>query len=181
MEINKIKILDYKTQIENDIFSEEIIQEFTHRNILKVDNTFVFDSRIYLVKKIDLNFENGKCDVFVYLELLTSEEENKEIVAKGVRKLSNSFSGALRTFAYFMASGTQYTLNGIDYISLYGEEPSAIEMVFAIYTNVIELDEQGNVLNAKYAEKRATDSLRAYCDPNFIVEPPYADWETALY
>lgn len=58
MEINKIKILDYKTQIENDILSEEIIQEFIFRNILKVDNTFVFDSRIYLVKKIDLNFEN---------------------------------------------------------------------------------------------------------------------------
>lgn len=96
-------------------------------------------------------------------------------------KLSNSFSGALRTFAYFMASGNQHTLKGIDYLSLYGEEPSAIEQVFAIYANVIEMDDYGNVLNAKYAEKRATDSLRAYCDPQFKVEPPYEDWETALY
>jgi len=72
-------------------------------------------------------------------------------------KLSNSFSGALRTFAYFMASGTQYTLKGIDYLSLYGEEPSAIEQVFAIYVNVIELDENGHVLNAKLAEKQATN------------------------
>ncbi len=47
-------------------------------------------------------------------------------------KLSNSFSGALRTFAYFMASGTQNTLNGVNYLSLYGEETSAIEMAFAI-------------------------------------------------
>jgi hypothetical protein len=96
-------------------------------------------------------------------------------------KLGNSFSGALRTFAYFMASGTQNTLEGIDYLSLYGEEPSAIEMVFFFYANVIELDDEtGEVLNAKYAEKRATDYLRAYCS-GFIVEPPYEEWETALY
>lgn len=96
-------------------------------------------------------------------------------------RLSSSFSGALRTFAYFMASGTQNTLSGIDYLSLYGEEPSAIEMVFAIYANVIELDEAGTVLNAKYAEKRATDYLRSYCDPTFVVDPPYEDWETTLH
>lgn len=95
--------------------------------------------------------------------------------------LGDSFSGALRTFAYFMASGTQNTLEGIDYLSLYGEEPSAIEQVFAIYANVIELDEHGLVLNAKYAEKRATDYLRAYCDPAFTVEPPYEDWEVMLH
>jgi hypothetical protein len=44
-------------------------------------------------------------------------------------KLSYSFSDALRTFAYFMASGNQYTLKGIDYLPLYGNEPSAIEQV----------------------------------------------------
>ncbi|MBD1365329.1 hypothetical protein IDJ77_16045 [Mucilaginibacter sp. ZT4R22] len=96
-------------------------------------------------------------------------------------KLSNSFSGALRTFAYFMASGSQNTLEGVDYLSLYGEEPSAIEQVFAIYANVIEMDETGKVLNAKYAEKRATDYLRSYCDRNFKVTPPYEDWELTLY
>jgi len=96
-------------------------------------------------------------------------------------KLSHSFSGALRTFAYFLASGTHYQLNGINYIELYGAEPSAIELAFAIYANLIELDNEGNVLNAKYAEKRAVDSIRAYCDPTFVVEPPYEDWETKLH
>ena len=95
--------------------------------------------------------------------------------------LSNSFSGALRTFAYFMASGTQYTLKGVDYLSLYGEEPSAIEQVYAIFANVLELDENGQVINAHYAQKRATDYLRAYCDPSFKVDPPYEDWETELH
>ena len=96
-------------------------------------------------------------------------------------KLSNSFSGALRTFAYFMASGTHYMLEGIDYLALYGKEPSAIEMVFAIFANVIELDENGEVLNFTYAQKRATDYLRSYCEPTYEVSPPYEDWELELY
>ena len=96
-------------------------------------------------------------------------------------KLSHSFSGALRTFAYFMASGRHHLLEGIDYLALYGEEPSAIEQAYAIYANVVELDESGIVLNAKYAEKRATDYIRSYCDEAFEVEPPYADWEVALH
>jgi len=96
-------------------------------------------------------------------------------------KLSESFSGALRTFAYFMASGSHYQLKGVDYLKLYGEEPSAIEQAFAIFANVIELDEKGNVLNAKYAEKRAVDYIRSYCEPSFKIEPPYEDWEIELY
>ncbi len=96
-------------------------------------------------------------------------------------KLSNSFRGALRTFAYFMSSGTQSTLDGVDYLSLYGDEPSAIEQVYAIFANVLELDANGQVLNSHYAQKRATDFLRAYCDPNFKVDPPYEDWETELH
>jgi hypothetical protein len=96
-------------------------------------------------------------------------------------KLSNNFIGALRTFAYFMSSGTHCMLEGIDYLSLYGDEPSPIEQVYAIFANVLELDEKGRVLNAQYAQKRATDYLRAYCDPNFTVAPPYEDWETELH
>jgi hypothetical protein len=97
-------------------------------------------------------------------------------------KLGDSFSGTLRTFAYFMASGSHNQLEGVDYLRLYGNEPSAIEQVFAIFANVLELDENtGQVLNAHYAQKRATDYLRAYCDPSFVVEPPYQDWETELH
>lgn len=96
-------------------------------------------------------------------------------------RLSNDFSGALRTFAYFMASGTHYMLEGVDYLALYGEEPSAIEQAFAIFANVIELDENGDVRNFTHAQKRATDYIRSYCDPAFIVSPPFEDWEIALH
>jgi hypothetical protein len=96
-------------------------------------------------------------------------------------KLSHSFSGALRTFAYFMASGSHYMLEGVEYLDLYGSEPSAIEQAFAIYANVIEMDENGRVLNAKYAEKRATDYIKTYCDPFFQVQPPFEKWDLELY
>ena len=72
-------------------------------------------------------------------------------------------------------------LEGVDYLDLYGSEPSAIEQVYAIFANVLEFDEDGNIINLKHAEKRATDSLRAYCDPSFEVDPPYEDWEVALH
>src|SRR5260370_36437771 len=96
-------------------------------------------------------------------------------------KLSSSLSGALRTFAYFMSSGSHYMLEGIDYLSLYGKEPSAIEQVYAIFANVLELDENGQVLNATYAQKRATDYLRTFCDRRFKVDPPYQDWDLELH
>jgi len=43
------------------------------------------------------------------------------------------------------------------------------------------MDEVGTVLNAKFAEKRATDYLRAYCNSDFVVEPPFEDWELELH
>lgn len=72
-------------------------------------------------------------------------------------------------------------LEGVDYIDLYGSEPSAIEMTFAIFANVIELDTQGNVINFTHAQKRATDYLRSYCDTSYEVTPPLEDWEMELY
>ena len=72
-------------------------------------------------------------------------------------------------------------LEGIDYLSLYGKEPSAIEQVYAIFANVLELDEKGQVLNATYAQKRATDYIRRYCDRSYKVDPPYEGWELELH
>lgn len=72
-------------------------------------------------------------------------------------------------------------LEGVDYLSLYGNDPSAIEQTYAIFANVPELDEKGHVLNAQHAQKRATDYLRAYCNPSFKVEQPYEDWELELH
>ena len=96
-------------------------------------------------------------------------------------KLSPEISGYVRTFAYFLASGTHRGLKGVDYLDLFGSEPSAIEQVFAILLNVLEVDENGHILNGDEAQQRAVDYLRQYCDPTFEVQPPYADWELALH
>lgn len=96
-------------------------------------------------------------------------------------RVSHSFSGALRTFAYFMASGTHYMLEGVDYLRLYGSDPSVIESAYAIFANVLEMDERGQVLNAHHAQRRATDYVRSFCDRGFTVEPPHEDWELELH
>lgn len=99
------------------------------------------------------------------------------------QKLSHSFSGALRTFSFWVANGTlgYPLLEEIDYSDLLSEEPSALELTYAIFANVIEMDDKGTVLNAKYAEHRAAQWLRSYCDPNYEVVPPFEDWEVYLH
>ena len=72
-------------------------------------------------------------------------------------------------------------LEDVSYLELYGNDPSAIEMAYAIFANVLEMDEAGEVLNFTYAQKRATDYLRSYCNPLFQVSPPYEEWEMELY
>ena len=99
------------------------------------------------------------------------------------KHLSHSFSGALRTFSFWVANGTLGlpVLEGIEYRFILSEEPSALEQVYAIFANVIELDRKGTVLNAKYAERRAAQWLRSYIDREYTVSPEFEDWEVALY
>jgi hypothetical protein len=99
-----------------------------------------------------------------------------------VKKLSNSFSGALRTFSFWMANGTvgMPLLEGIDYSCIFNE-PSALEQVYAIFANEIEMDDNGEVINAKYAEMRSAQYIRSYVDNTYKIEPPLEDWEVTLY
>jgi hypothetical protein len=98
-------------------------------------------------------------------------------------KVSASVSGALRQFSYWVADGTvgQPILDGIDYRPVLMSEPSAMEQLYAIFANVLEIDEDGQVMNAKYAEQRAAQWLRSYIDRNYQLVPPLAPWEATLY
>ena len=90
-------------------------------------------------------------------------------------KLSQSFSGALRQFSYWIANGTvgYPLLEGIDYISIFREEPSLLETAYAVFANNIEMDQDRTVPNAKYAEQRAAQYIREYCDPSYKAEPSF--------
>jgi hypothetical protein len=68
-------------------------------------------------------------------------------------------------------------LEGIDYSCIFGE-PSALEAC-AIFANVLMFDNTGQVLNAKHAEKRAAQYIRAYVDPTYQIVPPLEDWGDA--
>ena len=70
-------------------------------------------------------------------------------------------------------------LQGIDYSRIF-QEPSALEAVYAIFVNVIELDESGNVLNAKWAEHRAAQYIRHYVTGT-PADPPIQAWEGELF
>lgn len=91
-------------------------------------------------------------------------------------------SGALRQFSYWIANGAvgHPLLEGVEYRGLLQEEPSALETVYAIFANVLELDEEGKVLNAKHAERRAAQYILQYMTGK-EAEPPFEPWETALY
>lgn len=98
-------------------------------------------------------------------------------------RLSHGFSGALRTFSYWVATGSvgQPLLEGTDYRQVMLEEPSLVEMAFAIFANVLELDADGNPINAKWAEHRAAQYIRRYCDAAYEILPPLTDDEMMLY
>ena len=62
------------------------------------------------------------------------------------------------------------------------DSPSQAETCFAIFANVLELDEQGEPINEKYAERRAATWLYRYCTGE--LPPGEADlepWECELY
>ncbi len=73
-------------------------------------------------------------------------------------------------------------LEGIDYWEAVRESPSQLETCFAIFANVLELDDRGEPVNEKHAERRAVTWLYLYCAGE--LPPGEADlkpWECALY
>ena len=59
-------------------------------------------------------------------------------------------------------------------------DPSTIKQVFSIWSNNIEIDEKGNILNEDAASLRAFQYLRSCFDPDFDasdIVPPLEGWE----
>lgn len=79
--------------------------------------------------------------------------------------LSQGTSGAIRRFAGWVARGSvgYPMLEGINYWDELKDSPSQMETCFAIFANVLELDEHGEPINEKHAERRAATFLYQYC------------------
>jgi hypothetical protein len=73
-------------------------------------------------------------------------------------------------------------LNGIDYWPELRDSPTEMEIIFAIFVNNLELDDRGEPLNEKYAERRAALWLYRYCTGDWPEgDPPFEHWEVELY
>jgi hypothetical protein len=99
-------------------------------------------------------------------------------------RLSHSASGAIRRFAGWVARGSvgHPMLNGLECWDELKDSPSQMEICFAIFANVLELDDRGEPANEKYAERRAAIWIYRYCTG--ILPPGEADlepWECELY
>jgi hypothetical protein len=99
-------------------------------------------------------------------------------------QLSHGASGAIHRFAGWVARGSvgHPMLDGIDYWSELKDSPSQMETCFAIFANVLELDDQGEPINEKYAERRAATYLYRYCTGGLPSgEADLEPWECELY
>lgn len=102
--------------------------------------------------------------------------------------LSESFKSALRHFVFYYFNGSLNWVIGegdilkdIDYRNTLVTEASLVEQVFAIYTNNIEMDEEGTVINQAHAMRRAAQYIQSVCDTNYVVKPDFEEWEVELY
>jgi hypothetical protein len=73
-------------------------------------------------------------------------------------------------------------LEGIDYWEALRESSSQTEICFAIFANVLQLDERGEPVNEKYAERRAATWIYHYCTGQWPSgESELEPWECQLY
>ena len=98
-------------------------------------------------------------------------------------QLHASIRAAIVDFAYALGNGTLDSgglLRGVDYRPDIQRNSNELQLVFAVFTNVLQVDDDGRVTNAEYAKQRAAAVVRRYHQPSFVVDPPLADWEVAL-
>jgi hypothetical protein len=98
-------------------------------------------------------------------------------------KVSSDFRAALRLFACSVGSGSLGgdVLEEVDYLPVLTEGGFVLETVFAIWSNVIEIDADGKVLNEDKAELRAAQYVREFCDSTYVIDPPWEPWEVELH
>jgi hypothetical protein len=99
-----------------------------------------------------------------------------------VAQLPEDVRASLRFFAFYVANGTLVMdlLEDFDYRSVILSYGSGLEQVFAIFANVLDVNAAGEVTNYDDAEYRAAQWVRRVCDSTYVVDPPFADWETDL-
>lgn len=58
---------------------------------------------------------------------------------------------------------------------------NSMEMLTAIYCNVLRMDKNYNVINESWARHRASQYIRLCVDESYKSKPPLKEWETTLW
>lgn len=58
---------------------------------------------------------------------------------------------------------------------------SGLEMLLALFCNVLRMDHGYYVINEAWARHRASQYIRAYCDEQYTIKPALKSWETTLW
>ena len=72
-------------------------------------------------------------------------------------------------------------LAGIDYVPGLFNCGSTLEAIYAVFSNVLTIDERGSPNNYEHACLRAAQCVKLWCVPGYRVEPEFAGWETELH
>lgn len=70
--------------------------------------------------------------------------------------------------------GEDYAYDIIDY-------GSGLELLTAIFCNILRMDKAFNVINEEWCRHRASQYIRAHHDDAYRIEPPLKEWETTLW
>jgi hypothetical protein len=88
----------------------------------------------------------------------------------------NEFSASLGngSLAPGILGGTHYVADLFGY-------GSTLEAIFAVFSNVLTIDEQDNPSNKEEAFFRAAQCVKQWCVTGYEAEPGFAGWETELH
>ncbi len=122
----------------------------------------------------------GRC----YLFRLALKQREKEKMT-----LSEDFRRKLRLFTYYLTNGTlgyvieDDALRDYNFFNVLISDPHLFEYVFALYANVIELDESGQVVNHTHAMTRVAQYIALHSEGGLQYKhiPEFKEWETYLH
>jgi hypothetical protein len=94
-----------------------------------------------------------------------------------------SWKDSVKAFSISLGDGRLQPdlLADIDYVPGLFNCGSTLEAIYAVFSNVLTIDERGNPTNQERAYFRAAQCVKQWCVPGYRVEPQFAGWETELH
>jgi|HigsolmetaAR201D_1030396.scaffolds.fasta_scaffold02679_9 hypothetical protein len=105
-----------------------------------------------------------------------------------MQRIPQEIRNAIRLGAFYLGNGTLLPQEGNilpdwdsdDYCDMLTEQPELMESFFAVFCNVLQIDEQNRVLNLDDAMRRTAEFIRQSVDQSYQPTVPFAEWELEL-